>query len=323
MVLAIDGKAMPGRSARRWRCLSLIAAFAVLLAACEGEPPPTISAPPNPTSAPASTLAACLVKPGNPIPASPAAASQGNYTNAQAGVLSIGSVTSNPPFESVSNGTAVGFDIDLIAEVARRLGLEPEIVGETPSTLLTDVAHGRTDVAISAIDIIPTWEAVVDFTDPYFSADLALTVGVEHGRNFGGIGTLAGKTVGVDAGSYGQTCAKAVAAQPGKAFTVKAYTNMSQAFTDLSSGKIDAVLTDLPTSQRLVQAIDGLQMVEIYRTSDEYGIGVSKANPNLRIDINRILADLVSDGTYKLIYEKWFQVPPPSPAPTPAHSSAP
>ena len=296
--------------------MALVTVGSCVLAGCQGEPSPTVATPPNPTSAPASVLAACTVSSGTPAPATPAASSDGNYTNAQPGVLSVGSVTADPPFESVSNGTAVGFDIDLIAEVARRLGLEPEIVGESASSLLSDVARGRTDVAISAIDITASREAAVDFTNPYFTDDLALTVGVGRARNFGGIGTLAGKTVGVAAGSSGEACARAVSAggsAQGKAFTIKPYTTISQAFTDLADGKIDGVLTDLPTSERLVQAIDGLQMVEIYRTGEGYGIAVAKTNPNLRIDIDRILADMVSDGTYKLIYEKWFQVPPPPP----------
>ena len=316
MVPDLDGKAMAGLVAGRWRCAAVGTAVVCVLASCQGEPSPTVATPPNPTTAPASVLAPCAVSQGTPAPASPPASSEGNYRNAVAGVLSVGSITNpaDPPFETVSNGTAVGFDVDLIAEIARRLGLEPEIVGETPSTLLTDVARGKTDVAISALDIIPAREAVVDFTDPYFTDDLGLTVGVGQARHFGGIQTLAGKTVGVAAGSFGQTCAEGLAAEPGKSFTIKPYTNISQAFTDLADGKIDEVLTDLPTSQRLVQAIDGLQMVDVYLTGDDYGIAVAKSNPNLRVDIDRILADMVSDGTYKLIYEKWFQVPPPSPS---------
>ena len=279
------------------------------LAACRGEPSPTVELPPNPTSAPASTLAGCTVDQGSAAsPVSPAA----DYRNAVPGTLLAGSVTSNPPFESVRNGAASGFDIQLIGEIARRLGLRIVIQGETAASLLPDVATARTDVAISAIDITADRRTQVDFTDPYFSSDLGLSVGVDSARGFPGLGALAGKVVGVASGSFGEACARhAVLAQaPGA--SVKTYTDLSAAFTDLAVGRIGAVLCDLPTADRLDQAVPGVQMVRIYRTSDDYGIAVAKSNPGLRQALNRVLADLRADGTYALIYKNWFQVPPPS-----------
>lgn len=295
---------MPGRH-RAW-VVGLVV-IAVLAAGCEGEPSPTVAAPPNPTSAPTGVLPGCAVDQGTQLPVP---ATGVDYRIAQPGILLVGSVAGDPPFESINAaGTASGFDIDLIAEVAHRLGLRPEIQNETESMLLGDVATGRTDVAISALTILAARKAVVDFTDPYFTADLALSVGAEHARDFGGIAALAGKVVAVAAGSLGQACADALA--PSDHFTVRPYSDISQAFTDVAVGRIAAVLADLPTSQRLVQAITGLQMVAVYRTHDDYGIAVSKSNPDLREAINRVLTDMRQDGTYTIIYEKWFQVPPP------------
>ncbi|HEU5002736.1 MAG TPA: ABC transporter substrate-binding protein [Actinomycetota bacterium] len=288
-------------------------------AACE-EPAPTVATPPNPTSAPASVQAACVAPPAHASPAASSPASNsGDYTVAQSGILLVGTIPGTAPFESLNGGAGatvpVGFDIDLIAEVARRLGLRPEVQPETEATLLADVAHGKTDVAISAIPISRQASAAVDFTSPYFTEDLALTVGVDQSRGFAGVKSLAGKTVGVLKGSYGQTCAQALSGAhppPDGGFAIKDYTDISQAFTDLSVGRIGAVLTDVPTSRRLVQAVIGLQMVAIYRTSEVYGIAVAKTNPNLRATLNRILADMVTDGIYALIYQRWFQVPPPN-----------
>lgn len=299
------------------RVLQAALAVVVVLAvpACR-EPAPTVATPPNPTSAPVSVQPACVAPAAR---ATPPAADSGDYRVAQPGILLVGSIPGTAPFESLSGGAGggapVGFDIDLIAEVARRLGLRPEVQPETQATLLADVVHGRTDVAISAIPISPQASAAVDFSTPYFSDDLALTVGVDQSRGFAGVTSLAGRTVGVLKGSYAETCALALSAAhppPSGGFAIKDYTDISQAFTDLSVGRIGGVLADLPTSQRLVQAVIGLQMVAVYRTSEQYGIAVAKTNPNLRATLNRVLADMVKDGTYTLIYERWFQVPPPN-----------
>jgi polar amino acid transport system substrate-binding protein len=52
-------------------------------------------------------------------------------------------------------------------------------------------------------------------------------------------------------------------------------------------------------------------MVQIYKTGDAYAIAVAKSNPRLREVINRVLGDMRRDGTYALLFQKWFQVQPP------------
>jgi ABC-type amino acid transport substrate-binding protein len=288
--------------------IALCAALLLLAAACRSEPSPTVLGPPNPTTAPSTVLSGCVVDQGPAPAASPTA---GDYTIGQPGILVAASVTSNPPFESVQGGHPVGFDIDLIAEVSRRLGLRPEIQTAASPTILGDVAQGRADVAISALSIRSDRRSVVDFTDPYYGANLALTVGVGQARAFNGLPALGGVILGVPAGSSAESCARSALLPQAKLSSIKTYSDMSVAFTDLSVGRLGAVLADVPTSDRLVQAVPGVQMVQIYKTSDSYAIAVAKSNPKLREVINRVLGDMRKDGTYALLFQKWFQVEPP------------
>lgn len=287
---------------------ALVASLFVF-AACRSEPAPTVLAPPNPTSAPSSFLAGCVVDQGAP---SPAKSTGVDYAIAQPGILVAGSVASNPPFASLQAGRPVGFEVDMIAEIARRLGLRPEIQTETPSNVLTDVASGRTDVAISALSVRSDRRATVDFTDPYYTANLALTVAVGEARGFNGLQSLAGKVLGVVAGTTGESCARTALLARARLFSIRTYPDAAHAFADLSTGRLGAVLADVASSDRIVQAIPGLQVVQVYTTSDQYAIAVARTNPNLRDTIDRVLADMRADGTYALIYQKWFQVQPPS-----------
>jgi polar amino acid transport system substrate-binding protein len=298
---------MAGR--RSVRC-SLVAALIVAGSACHSEPAPTVQAPPNPTTAPSTVLAGCVVDQGSARPSTPRAG-PGDYTIAQPGILVAASVTANPPFESLQGGRPVGFDIDLIAEVSRRLGLRPEIQSATPSSVLADVVQGRADVAIAALSIRSDRRSVVDFTDAYYPANLALTVGVGQARGFG-LAALSGKVLGVPGGTTAESCARSTLLPQARLASVKAYQDISAAFTDLSVGRLGAVLADVPTSDRLVQAVPGVQMVQIYKTGDVYAIAVARSNPKLREAINRVLGDMRQDGTYALLFQKWFQVKPPS-----------
>src|SRR5439155_18109014 len=122
------------------------------------------------------------------------------------------------------------------------------------------VAHGRTDVAISALTIRADRKSV-DFTDPYFTADLALTVGVEQARGFKGVEALAGKVVGVAGGSSGETCARSVLQPRAKLAGLQPYADMSKAFTDLAVGRLWAVLSDVSTSNLIVTSSPGVLIV--------------------------------------------------------------
>src|SRR5437660_10494441 len=208
---AYQAGTMAPMAARRLVRFSLVAALALatlLGPACHSEPAPTVQAPPNPTTAPSTVLAGCVVDQGSARPSTPRAGlSAGDYRIAQPGILVAASVTSNPPFESLTGGRPVGFDIDLIAEVARRLGLRPEIQSATLSSVLTDVVQGRADVAIAALSIRSDRRSVVDFTDAYYPADLALTVGVGQARGFG-LSALSVKVLGVPGGTTAEPCAR-------------------------------------------------------------------------------------------------------------------
>src|SRR5882672_9328342 len=121
---AYQAGTMAPMAGRRLVRFSLVAALTLVGSACHSEPAPTVQAPPNPTTAPSTLLAGCVVDQGSARAATPRPGpSPGDYTIAQPGILVAASVTSNPPFESVQRGRPVGFDIDLIAEVSRRLGL--------------------------------------------------------------------------------------------------------------------------------------------------------------------------------------------------------
>jgi ABC-type amino acid transport substrate-binding protein len=98
-------------------------------------------------------------------------------TTVEAGILKIGSDIPYPPFEDFdASGDAVGFDVDLMNEIARRLGLEPVWVDTDFDTIFTQLAQGTWDVVASATTITAEREEMVNFTIPYFNANQALTV---------------------------------------------------------------------------------------------------------------------------------------------------
>ena len=82
--------------------------------------------------------------------------------------LTVGANIGNVPWEfQDESGDFVGFEIDLVNEVAERLGAEVEIVNIPFNGLFSAVQSGRIDVATSSITITDERLESVSFAQPY------------------------------------------------------------------------------------------------------------------------------------------------------------
>ena len=105
----------------------------------------------------------------------------GEITTMEPGILTIGSDVPYPPFEDFdSAGNVIGFDADLMNEIAQRLGLEPRWVDTDFDTIFTWLAQGNFDVVASATTITAEREQMVNFSISYFNANQALTIYIEE-----------------------------------------------------------------------------------------------------------------------------------------------
>lgn len=299
---------------RSVRLAAILAVVAVVGAACAKESP-TVTPTSTPTATPTSTVPGevtidqCVINQGSE---SVRPATGTTFTTKKAGTLLVGSDTTYPPFESISGGKAVGFDVDLITEIAKRLGLTAAIQTANFKTIFTALASHKYDVVISSVTIKEARKKTIDFTDPYYNSDQSLATDAAKTPEIRGVEDLTGKTVGAQDGTTGKDCADALKAQ-GKVGDVRAYPDILAAFSDLAAGRIAAIINDLPVSKRIVEErAGGLKIVQIIRTKEQYGVAVPKNNPNLREAINRALAALKADGSYRTLYVKWFKTEPPA-----------
>lgn len=102
--------------------------------------------------------------------------SVGGFAAAQ--VLRVGSDVAYPPFEYVDEATGefVGFDMDIIREVGRRLGLEVRIENVAWEGIIPGLLAGHYDAIISAMTITDERAQAVNFSDPYFATGQVILV---------------------------------------------------------------------------------------------------------------------------------------------------
>lgn len=218
-------------------------------------------------------------------------------------VLRVGANVAYPPFEFVDeNGEYAGFDMDLIREVGRRLGMQVEIINTAWEGIIPGLVAGHYDVIISAMTITDARAAAVDFTDPYFSTGQVIVVRADD-DSVRTPADLAGKVVAVQIGTTGQFAAERLTGLR----RIDHYPTTPEAFLALRIGRADAAVVDeLVAVQESIANPGVLKVVGTPFTVEYYGIALRKGRDELLRAINRALAQIKADGTYDALYEKWF-----------------
>ena len=219
-------------------------------------------------------------------------------------MLRVGSDVAYPPFEYVDEETGefIGFDMDLIREVGRRLGMQVEIINTAWEGILPGLLAGHYDVVISAMTITDERAQVVDFSDPYFATGQVIVVRADD-TSVNEPADLAGKVIAVQIGTTGQFAAERI---EGVA-RIDHYPTMPEAFLALRLGRADAAVADELVAIEEARANPGvLKVVGKPFTVEFYGIAMRKGRDELLRGINRALAQIKADGTYDELYAKWF-----------------
>jgi len=244
-------------------------------------------------------IAACTP----PAPAAPAAEAPAQQPAAAPVKIKVGTNAEYRPFEYVDeSGEIVGFDVDLIKELAKRAGYEVELVNTKWDGIFTALAAGEFDVVASACTITDERKQSVDFTDPYFNAGQSIAVLADN-DTIKTVEDLKGKRIGVQLGTTGDMEASKI-----EGAEVKRYEEITLAFQALANGDVDAVVNDTPTSADIIKANPEIKAKIVGEpfTNEFYGIAVNKGKPEIRDALNKALAEIKADGTYDQIYRKWF-----------------
>lgn len=208
-----------------------------------------------------------------------------------------------PPFEYVEDGQAVGFEMDMAAEIAKDLGMDLQIESMAFDSVITAVMTGKATIAFSGITITDERRMNVDFSEPYFTATQACIVKV--GGPVTDAESLKGKLIGVQLGTTGDLTAETFT----DTNNVSRFSKALDAVMELQGGKIDAVIVDLPVAKALVSSIGDDSITILWDVEFEkelYGIAIAKGNKELLDGINASLARMTEDGTMDALLVKYF-----------------
>jgi glutamine transport system substrate-binding protein len=208
------------------------------------------------------------------------------------------------PFEFLNEETGEldGFDIELIQTLADDVGIEIEFETMEFDGLITGMQTGKFPIGIAGITITEERAETIDFSDPYYDAGLLVVVQSDN-NEIQSIEDLKGKTVATRNGSTTLDYLK----ENYPEIEVVPFPGIVEAYMEVRSGRVDAVVYDSPNAQYYVKAEAGgeLKTVGEILEAQQYGIAFEKGS-DIVDDINKSLEKFKEDGTYDDIYEKWF-----------------
>ncbi|MBF0657234.1 ABC transporter substrate-binding protein [Psychrobacter sp. NG25] len=223
-------------------------------------------------------------------------------------VLRIGTEGAYAPFNYTNtDGTLGGFDVDIANALCADMKMTCEITAQDWDGIIPGLKAGKYDAIVAAMSVTPEREQQVSFTEPYFSNTLVF---------------LAKKDSNFDPSNNSDINANSIAAQRStissqwfeKAYPdadMKLYDTLSNAFLDLGSNRVDAMVSDKLPALEWLGSTSGSQYAlkgEEIDINDNFAIAV-RPGDELQAKINQALANIKANGTYDDINNKYFALP--------------
>lgn len=232
-------------------------------------------------------------------------------------------VVTNCPFGNYeylgSDGKIFGIDIEIAKLFADENNLDLVVKNIDFDAIFTQVDSGYADAGMAGITITEARKKVYDFSDTYCRASQKLIV-LESNTDFDGMTTaeaveeklasLTDKMIGYQTGTTGGMYVNGDEDFGFDGFsniTGKGYDTAVLAVEDMLNNNIYAVIVDEGPATAIAASKEGVKVIDVKLTDEEYAFVMKKGNKTLQDKFNAFIAKIKADGTYDAIEAKYYQ----------------
>ncbi len=285
---------------KRTFLLGALVLIALIIGACAPAPtatpvPPT--AAPKPTDAPKPTTAPAATLP-----------------DLKGRALKVGSDTTYPPFESINDKKEIiGFDVDLVNEICKKINCKATFVTADFDGLLIAVNNKTYDFSISGWTITDERAKTVDFGLPYLKNTQILIVRSDE-TVVKDVPDLKKPDVivAVQLGTTNSITAKKLVTDPNK--QVKEFQDFPAAIQALLNKQANAVVIDTFAGSDLLEQNKGKIKTTGNQFGDEtLGMVFRKGDAELKGAFDAGLKAVYADGTWSKLCNQWWKSIDPKP----------
>lgn len=216
------------------------------------------------------------------------------------GVIRIAMSGAYPPFNFVNEqNQVVGFDPAIGTEIAKRMGLEVEIITTAWDGIIGGLLANKYDAIVGSMSITEERDKVVDFVGPYYSTRRAIFT--KAGSPFTSVSQMGDATVGVTLGETHEQWASE------QGYKIRTYKGLPELLLELDSGRVDAIVSDSIPVLIAIKAgsYDFVTISDLETEADKAGIAIREGSPLLAAAMQEALDAMQADGTYLAIANEW------------------
>ena len=183
------------------------------------------------------------------------------------------------PFQFEQSGKTVGFDVDMIDLVAKKLGVEQEIF-DTPFEGIQsgeDLNSRKCDIAAAAMTITPARGEKIPFSEPYFDADQALLT--KKGSGIKSFEDLVGQGARRAGRHHRQGRTRR---RTPMGVTLKDFEDLALELKSVQTGGVVAAINDIPVLLDFAKKNPDVEVTATFKTDEKYGFGMKKGQRGAR-----------------------------------------
>jgi len=216
--------------------------------------------------------------------------------------LTIGVSADYAPFEYFKEGEIVGFDIDLMKEIAKRLNKDLKFKDMSFDAILGSLSTSRIDAAISSINPTSERRKAVDFSKEYIQSKRVLVC--KATSSIETISDLAEETVGVQSGSTHETYANEVLKQDVDV-SIKSLAKIPDLLQDMENGNVRCLVLGIQEAEAIQKSRPNIKLVNLPGEVNGAAIAFPKGSP-LASQVDKILEDMEADGSLQKLKDLWL-----------------
>jgi lysine-arginine-ornithine-binding protein len=227
--------------------------------------------------------------------------------------LRIGVVGNYPPFSFADEHDRLqGFEIDIAMALCERMNITCEFVKDEWEDMIPGLIAHSIDAVFSSMSITEERKRQIAFSDRYYQTPASIVTRKALNLRDVSPAGMKGRVIGVQMGTVHEDYLEGVYVPAGA--VSHAYATQAEAQFDLARGRIDAIMVDKlgvyewlnQTDQGTCCTFAGEDLNDARYVGEGVGAGLRKEDTALRDMINRALAEIIADGTYKKINDKYF-----------------
>lgn len=206
-----------------------------------------------------------------------------------------------PPYEYKEGEDIVGIDVEIAEAIAKKLGMELEVVDTEFDSIIPGVQGGKYTIGMAGMTVTDERKQSVDFSNSY--AKGVQVIIVKENSSIKSVDDLSENTkIGVQVGTTGCIYAEDDYGMD----AVSEFQSGGAAVEALKNDKVDCVIIDNEPAKSFVAANEGLKILETTYIEEEYAICLAKDNTELKEKVNEALEELIADGTVQKILDKYI-----------------